>query len=119
MNLTESKLSPFQLKIFKSNQHIYVQIINPNTINGHIVTSASTIERSYRSNFAHLNQTEHAKIIGSMIAKRALELGINRVVLDLRKRKSVYKSKKTYRFQGKIKALVLEMVNFGLLINKD
>lgn len=119
MNFTESKSKPFQLMIFKSNQHIYAQIMDPNTIDGHILVSASTIEKSYRLNFAHLDQTENAKKIGSLVAKRALELGINRVVLNLKKKKSIKNNRKAYRFQGKVKALVLEMVNSGLSIKKN
>ena len=119
MNFIKSKPKPFQLMIFKSNQHIYAQIIDPNTINGHILASASTIEKSYKASFIHLTQTEGAKKIGSLIAKRALELGITRVVLDLKKKKAINNNRKAYRFEGKVKALVLEMVNSGLAIKKN
>lgn len=119
MNFTESNLKPFQLMIFKSNQHIYAQIIDPNTKNGHILVSASTIEKSYRLNFMHISQTENAKKIGSLIAKRALELGITRVVLNLKKKKPIKKNRKTYRFQGRVKELVLEMINSGISIKKS
>lgn len=114
MNFIESKSKPFQLMIYKSNQHIYAYIIDPNTINGHILVSASTIEKSYKSNFENLSQTENAKKIGSLIAERALKLGIKRVVLNLKK-----KNRKPYRFQGKVKMLVLEMISSGVSIKKN
>lgn len=118
-NIDSKKSRPFELMVFKSNQHIYAHIIDRNTTNGHILASASTIEKAYKLNFSHLNQTESAKKIGALIAARALKLGIDQVVLNLKKKQFGTKnSKKTYRFQGKVKMLVSEMVGSGVSIKK-
>lgn len=122
MNSTTLHSKPFQLIIFKSNQHIYAQLLDPNTKNGHILITASTLEKSYRSNFKKLSQIEDAKKIGQLIGQRAQQFGINTILIKLKKKKDFKKkfsNRKTYPFHGKIKALILEILNLGISIKKD
>nr|QCI07534.1 ribosomal protein L18 [Malaconema sp.] len=78
-----------RLYVFKSNKHIYAQIIN-DEIN-HIITSNSTISRSMNQ-FANC---ETAKIIGQNIGKELKKRGINQIIFD--RGKNLY--------HGQIKAL--------------
>lgn len=65
-----------RLSVFKSNQHVYVQLINDDT--GSTVASASDLEIKDKGG----NLTEKAKLIGSSIAKKAKENKISEIVFD-------------------------------------
>ncbi len=66
-----------RLDVFRSAKHIYVQIIDD--VNGVTLVSASTVEKDFG---AYGGNKEAAKKVGEMIAKRALEKGIENVVFD-------------------------------------
>ena len=66
-----------RLDVFRSAKHIYVQIIDD--VNGVTLASASTVEKDFG---AYGGNKEAAKKVGEMIAKRALEKGIENVVFD-------------------------------------
>lgn len=122
MNLIKLNSKPFVLIIYKSNQHIYTQLLDLNTKNGHILISASTLEKSYKSNFKRLNLIEDAKNVGQLIGQKAKALGINTILIQLKKKqdlKKKFSNRKTYSFHGKIKALILEITNLGISIKKD
>lgn len=65
-----------RLSVFKSNQHIYAQLIDDNT--GNTVASASDLEMKDKGG----NLTEKAKLIGASIAKKAQENKISEAVFD-------------------------------------
>lgn len=66
-----------RLDVFRSAKHIYVQIIDD--VNGVTLAAASTVEKDFG---AYGGNKEAAKKVGEMIAKRALEKGIENVVFD-------------------------------------
>lgn len=72
--VTGTSLRP-RLCVYRSNKNIYAQIIDDTK--GITLTGASTLEK-----IDEKNKTEESHIIGSLIAKRALEKGIKQVVFD-------------------------------------
>ena len=64
-----------RLAVFRSNKHIYAQIIDDTV--GRTLVAASTLEFE-----AQGTQTEAARQVGDMVAKKALEKGIKQVVFD-------------------------------------
>ena len=80
-----------RLSIFKSNNHIYAQIINDEK--GVTLASASSLEKSIRTE--KKTKKELAEIIGKEIAKRSIENGIKEVAFD----------KGKYKYHGIIKIL--------------
>ena len=66
-----------RLDVFRSAKHIYVQIIDD--VNGVTLVSASTVEKDFG---AYGGNKEAAKKVGELVAKRALEKGIENVVFD-------------------------------------
>jgi ribosomal protein L18, bacterial type len=66
-----------RLAVYRSEKNIYAQIIDD--INGITLVSASSLEKEF--NGAGSNK-EAAKVVGEMVAKRAIEKGIKEVVFD-------------------------------------
>ena len=66
-----------RLDVFRSAKHIYVQVIDD--VSGVTLVSASTVEKDFG---AYGGNKEAAKKVGEIIAKRALEKGIENVVFD-------------------------------------
>ncbi len=66
-----------RLDVFRSAKHIYVQIIDD--VNGVTLASASSLEKDFG---AYGGNKEAAKKVGELVAKRALEKGIENVVFD-------------------------------------
>ena len=69
-----------RLAIFRSNQHIYAQIIDD--VAQHTLVAASTLEAGVKNEIASGATCEAAATIGKMVASRALEKGIEKVVFD-------------------------------------
>ena len=69
-----------RLNVYRSNKHIYAQIIEDTT--GTIVVVASTISKELKNKFKNLKKTEAAKKIGEFVAKKAIAKGIDRSVFD-------------------------------------
>ncbi|PLV55651.1 50S ribosomal protein L18 [Thermotoga sp. SG1] len=82
-----------RLCVFRSNKHIYAQIID-DTI-GHTLVSASTLDPELREKLQKTWNIEAAKEVGLLIGKRAIEKGIKKVVFD----------RGGYKYHGRIKAL--------------
>jgi large subunit ribosomal protein L18 len=80
-----------RLTVFRSNQHIYAQIIDD--AKGHTLAAASTNEEDLKDKFG--GSVEGAKAIGNLIAKRALAKQVSLVVFD----------RSGYLYHGRIKAL--------------
>ena len=66
-----------RLNVFRSAQHIYAQIIDD--VNGVTLASASSMDKEFEGNGGN---TEGARKVGAMVAKRAAEKGIAEVVFD-------------------------------------
>ena len=80
-----------RLTIFKSNNHLYAQIINDEK--GITLASASSMEKTLRD--ANYTRKELAEKIGTEIAKRSIDNGIKDVAFD----------KGKYKYHGIIKIL--------------
>ena len=72
---------------------MYVQVIDDTV--GHTLASASTVEKEVSEGLEKTNNVEAAAHLGTVIAKRALDKGITKVVYD----------RGGYIYQGKVKAL--------------
>ena len=82
-----------RLSVFRSNNHMYAQIIDDTV--GNTLVAASTLEKDVKSELKKTNDVEAAAYLGTVIAKKALEKGIKEVVFD----------RGGFIYQGKIKAL--------------
>ncbi|MCM1468745.1 MAG: 50S ribosomal protein L18 [Alistipes sp.] len=69
-----------RLAVFRSNNHMYAQIIDDTV--GNTLVSASTLEKSIKSELEKTNNVDAAAYVGTVIAKRAIEKGIKTVVFD-------------------------------------
>ena len=85
-----SKSRP-RLAVFRSSKHIYAQIIDDITAN--TIASASSLDAAGKSEGE--TKSESAKIIGSLIANRAISKGIKSVVFD----------RGGFKYHGRVKSL--------------
>ena len=70
-----------RLAVFRSNQHIYAQVIDDTS--HQTLISASTIDPELRSSLSSLSKTcESSAQVGRLIAERAIAKGIKQVVFD-------------------------------------
>ena len=69
-----------RLNVFRSLSHIYAQVINDKT--GSTLASASTMDKEIGAIVEYGGNIEAAKAVGTAVAKRALALGISKVVFD-------------------------------------
>ena len=90
-----------RLTIFKSNNHLHVQIINDEK--GITLASASTLEKTFKNKKIN-NKKKIAEEIGREIAKRSLEKGIKSVAFD----------KGGYKYHGIIKIFADSARSAGL-----
>ena len=82
-----------RLAVFRSNNHMYAQIIDDAA--GNTLVSASTLDKDVKAAVEKTNNVDAAAQVGTVIAKRALDKGITTVVFD----------RGGFIYQGKIKAL--------------
>ncbi|MEO0948004.1 MAG: 50S ribosomal protein L18 [Cyanobacteria bacterium J06641_5] len=69
-----------RLAVFKSNQHIYAQVIDDNL--QHTLASASTIDKDMTESLENSSRCEASAAVGKLVAQRALKLGVSKVVFD-------------------------------------
>ena len=69
-----------RLNVFRSTKHIYAQIIDDTK--GITLASASTQEKDVMAQIKDTDKKGAAKIVGKLIAERASEAGIKKVVFD-------------------------------------
>ena len=82
-----------RLAVFRSNNHMYVQVIDDTC--GNTLVSASTLDADVKADLAKTNNVEAATKLGTVIAKKAQEKGIKEVVFD----------RGGYIYAGKVAAL--------------
>ena len=82
-----------RLAVFRSNNHMYAQIIDDTV--GNTLVSASTLQKDVNADLEKTNNVAEAAHLGTVIAKKALEKGITTVVFD----------RGGFIYQGKVKAL--------------
>ncbi|MEH7112789.1 50S ribosomal protein L18 [Neobacillus niacini] len=80
-----------RLNVFRSNKHLYAQLIDD--MSGVTLASASTMEKDL--NLESTSNVDAAKLVGELVAKRAVEKGITAVVFD----------RGGYLYHGRIQAL--------------
>jgi large subunit ribosomal protein L18 len=91
-----------RLNVYKSNKHIYVQIIDDTS--GHTSVCASTLSPELKGASKYTGNVEAAKKVGGLIAKKCLEKKIARVVFD----------RNGFLYHGRIKALAQSAREGGL-----
>lgn len=69
-----------RLNVFRSNRHIYAQIIDDTQ--GHTLVAASTMDPELRGKLPNGGNVAAARAVGELLARRALEKGIKAVVYD-------------------------------------
>ncbi|MGF1488421.1 MAG: 50S ribosomal protein L18 [Prochloraceae cyanobacterium] len=69
-----------RLAIFRSNKHIYAQVIDD--IAQHTLAAASTLETDVKSQISSGATCAASEAVGKLIAQRSLEKGIEKVVFD-------------------------------------
>ena len=82
-----------RLAVFRSNNHMYAQIIDDTV--GNTLVSACTLQKDVKAELEKTNNVDAAAYLGTVIAKKALEKGITTVVFD----------RGGFFYQGKVKAL--------------
>lgn len=100
----QRRLNAVRLQVFKSNNHIYAQIIMPGLCDT-VAASASTLMPEIRKQLKHTGNVEAAKIVGSAIAEAAIKAGITKVAFD----------RSGFPYHGVIKALAEQARASGLL----
>ena len=91
-----------RLAVFRSNNHMYAQIIDDTV--GKTLAAASTLEKDVKAELEKTNNVDAAAYLGTVIAKRALEKGITEVVFD----------RGGFIYQGKVAALAEAAREAGL-----
>lgn len=91
-----------RLAVFRSNNHMYAQIIDDTV--GNTLVAASTLEKDVKSELEKTNDVAAAEKLGAVIAKKALDKGITMVVFD----------RGGFIYQGKVKALAEAAREAGL-----
>ena len=91
-----------RLAVFRSNNHMYAQIIDDTE--GKTIVAASTMEKEVKAELDKTNNVSAAAYVGTVIAKRALEKGIKEVVFD----------RGGFIYQGKVAALAEAAREAGL-----
>ena len=82
-----------RLAVFRSNNHMYAQIIDDTV--GNTLVSASTLEKEIKAELEKTNNVDAAAYLGTVIAKRAIEKGIKEGVFG----------RGGFIYQGKVAAL--------------
>jgi large subunit ribosomal protein L18 len=90
--ITGNPESP-RLNVYRSLRHIYAQLIDDNS--GRTLIFASTLDPSLKEQIKSTGNKEAARLVGELLAKRALEKGIEQVVFD----------RGGFLYHGRIKAL--------------
>ena len=92
-----------RLAVFRSNNHMYAQIIDDTV--GKTICAASTLEKEVKAELEKTNDVDAAAYVGTLIAKRAIEKGIKEVVYD----------RGGFIYQGKVAALAEAAREAGLV----
>jgi len=92
-----------RLAVFRSNNHMYAQIIDD--VAGNTLVAASTVEKTVKDEIEKTNNIDAAAFIGTLVAKRAMEKGIKEVVFD----------RGGFLYHGKIQALADAAREAGLV----
>ena len=87
-----------RLNVYRSLNHVYAQIIDDRAGNekgGVTLAAASTMDKDVKAQLDGLSKTDAAKVVGKVLAERALQKGVQTVVFD----------RGGYLYTGRVKAL--------------
>ena len=87
------ELEVHRLCIHRTSQHIYAQLIEPES--GRTLASASTVQSAVREGLKNTGNAEAARKVGTAIAAKAKELGVETVAFD----------RSGFRYHGRVQAL--------------
>ena len=82
-----------RLTVFRSSKHIYAQIIDD--AKGETIVAASSLEKDLRESLKTGADIEAAKVIGKLLAERAVTKGVKEILFD----------RGGYIYHGRVKAL--------------
>ena len=82
-----------RLSVYRSNKNIYAQLIDD--ISSRTLTSVSNLSKEIRDEVKKMKKTEASKFVGALLAKKAVQMGIQKVVFD----------RNGFLYHGRIKAL--------------
>jgi large subunit ribosomal protein L18 len=91
-----------RLNVFRSLRHIYAQIINDEI--GRTLVSGSTLDTEVKKQIEGLDKAAQARVVGKVMAERALAQGVTEVVFD----------RGGYKYHGRVKALAEGLREGGL-----
>lgn len=91
-----------RLSVYRSLNNLYAQIIDDTK--GNTLVSASSLDKEIKDGQSHKGNINTAKLVGALIAKRALEKGIKKIVFD----------RSGYLYHGSVKALAEASREAGL-----
>jgi large subunit ribosomal protein L18 len=91
------------LSVFRSNIHIYAQVIDDTT--GRTLVAASSKDRALADSLSGKTKTERAEAVGQLLAERAKDAGIDKVVFD----------RGGYKYHGRVQALAEAARKGGLI----
>lgn len=90
-----------RMSVYRSNKEIYVQLIDD--VEGKTLLSASSREKEI-AEVKNISKTEQAKLVGKLVAKKALEKGVKEVIFD----------RGGYLYHGRVKSLAESARENGL-----
>lgn len=88
-----AELKAVRLTVFRSNSHIYAQVISG--CGSRVLASASTVEPAVRSQVSNGGNKQAATLVGKLIAERAKSAGVDTVAFD----------RAGFLYHGRVKAL--------------
>jgi large subunit ribosomal protein L18 len=91
-----------RLSVYPSLNHIYAQIIDD--VRGYTLAAASSLDKEIKEKKSHKGNVETARDVGALLARKALEKGIKKVVFD----------RGGYLYHGRLKALAEAAKEGGL-----
>ena len=91
-----------RLNVFRSLNNIYAQVIND--VTGETIAAASSLDKDLKDSIAYGGNLEGAKAVGTAIANRAKEKGVEKVVFD----------RGGYLYHGRVAALAEAAREAGL-----
>jgi large subunit ribosomal protein L18 len=82
-----------RLSVFRSSKHMYAQIIDDSI--GTTIVTASTLSQEVKDKIKGIKKKDAAEVVGEVVAKRAIEKGVKKVVFD----------RNGFMYHGRVKAL--------------
>src|SRR3989338_4655530 len=87
------RLGVNRLSVYRSANHIYAQVFTP--CGSKVLASASTLDKEIQTADSHTGNANAAALTGTLLAKRCIEAGIEKLAFD----------RSGYRYHGRVKAL--------------